>query len=279
MSTTPRPPALILSRPLVVGALAVGFLMIFGTALLTTWSTRGHAADDHRTVHTQHALTASTQFLIALSDTAAAAQGVVAGDDETNLDSYRALRDRTRAELATLAAHAEHAPLVRPVALQLHELTHAYLAGLDRATDSARATGPSAPSELDQRRHRQLTEEIRALIATLQRHLFLELARSSSASAHRADNVHLLNMTLVTLGGALAIGVTVWLLRRLRDLEGLITVCAWTRRVQWEGRWISFEEYLAKRFNLYCTHGICEEAAEKMRQEAANTPVPADFLR
>ena len=62
----------------------------------------------------------------------------------------------------------------------------------------------------------------------------------------------------------------------MRDLEGLITVCAWTRRVKWEGRWVTFEDYLAKRFNLHCTHGICEEAAEQMRNETAEAPLTRD---
>lgn len=77
---------------------------------------------------------------------------------------------------------------------------------------------------------------------------------------------------LVVSSIALALALSVaWphFRHRVRQLDGMITVCAWTRRVRWQGRWISFEEYLDRRFNLRCTHGICEEAAERMRQEIA----------
>lgn len=43
-----------------------------------------------------------------------------------------------------------------------------------------------------------------------------------------------------------------------------VTICAWTRRIRWQGRWITFEEFLAERFDLRWTHGICDEEAEKL---------------
>lgn len=62
--------------------------------------------------------------------------------------------------------------------------------------------------------------------------------------------------------------------RRAVPLSPWVTVCAWTRRVEWQGRWISFEEFLAQRFDLRCTHGICDEEAEKLRR-TERTAVPA----
>jgi len=53
----------------------------------------------------------------------------------------------------------------------------------------------------------------------------------------------------------------------MRELETLITVCAWTNRVKYEGKWVSFEQYLHKRFNLRFTHGISEEATRKLMME------------
>jgi hypothetical protein len=64
--------------------------------------------------------------------------------------------------------------------------------------------------------------------------------------------------------------------RRLRKFDGLITVCAWTRRVKWQGRWMTMEEYLTQCFNLRCTHGICDEAAEKMRADLAQIELNPD---
>jgi hypothetical protein len=48
-----------------------------------------------------------------------------------------------------------------------------------------------------------------------------------------------------------------------KQVEGLVTVCAWSKTIEHEGEWLSFEEYLRRRFNLKLTHGISPAEAEK----------------
>jgi hypothetical protein len=56
--------------------------------------------------------------------------------------------------------------------------------------------------------------------------------------------------------------------RQTRALEqrvqSLVTVCAWSRTVEYEGEWISFEKYLLRRFNVNTSHGISPAEAEKV---------------
>ena len=47
-------------------------------------------------------------------------------------------------------------------------------------------------------------------------------------------------------------------IRRLR--RGLLKVCAWTKRIEVDGRWISIEEFLSQYLQLQLTHGMSEEA-------------------
>jgi hypothetical protein len=47
-------------------------------------------------------------------------------------------------------------------------------------------------------------------------------------------------------------------------VSGLLTVCAWSHTVKYEGEWISFEQYLKRRFNIDTTHGISPAEAEKV---------------
>lgn len=49
--------------------------------------------------------------------------------------------------------------------------------------------------------------------------------------------------------------------RRVKDL---VTMCAWSRTVEYEGEWISFEQYLLRRFNISTSHGISPAEAEKI---------------
>ena len=56
--------------------------------------------------------------------------------------------------------------------------------------------------------------------------------------------------------------------RQTRELEQrvetLVTMCAWSRTVEYEGEWISFEEYLQRRFNISTSHGISPAEARKI---------------
>ncbi|MEP7226552.1 MAG: GAF domain-containing protein [Gemmatimonadales bacterium] len=48
------------------------------------------------------------------------------------------------------------------------------------------------------------------------------------------------------------------------DLEKLVTVCAWSRKIKVDGRWMTFEEYLVNTRGVRITHGIDPEAARTL---------------
>ncbi len=48
-----------------------------------------------------------------------------------------------------------------------------------------------------------------------------------------------------------------------RRVDGFVTMCAWSRTIEYQGRWVSVEEYLKLRFNLDVTHGISPEEVGK----------------
>jgi len=52
------------------------------------------------------------------------------------------------------------------------------------------------------------------------------------------------------------------------------TVCAWTKRIKDEGKWVSFEEFLSKHYGLQFTHGISEEALRDLEKQMQKTQVP-----
>jgi|1185.fasta_scaffold08085_1 CHASE3 domain sensor protein len=74
---------------------------------------------------------------------------------------------------------------------------------------------------------------------------------------------------MVSLGlagalGAMMIALLV-LARGAEHYRNLVTLCAWTRSVEYDGEWISFEEYLRRKFNLSATHGISPEALSQIK--------------
>ncbi len=54
--------------------------------------------------------------------------------------------------------------------------------------------------------------------------------------------------------------------------DNLVTLCAWSKTVWYEGEWVPFERYLKRRFGLTTSHGISPQAIEKF---AAEDRVPA----
>ena len=50
----------------------------------------------------------------------------------------------------------------------------------------------------------------------------------------------------------------------LQRVSDLVTMCAWTRTVEYQGEWISFEQYLLRRFNINTSHGISPAEAQKI---------------
>jgi PAS domain S-box-containing protein len=57
---------------------------------------------------------------------------------------------------------------------------------------------------------------------------------------------------------------------RIQELRsGLVKICAWTKRVYHDGRWISTDEFLRDYLQLNVTHGMSEEGAEKFLSDMA----------
>lgn len=68
---------------------------------------------------------------------------------------------------------------------------------------------------------------------------------------------------------------TLWVFRRLRFLESLIQVCAWCHKVDLNGQWVSFEQYLKREHDVNSTHGICPACRANATKRAAPATVDA----
>ena len=53
------------------------------------------------------------------------------------------------------------------------------------------------------------------------------------------------------------------LLKRLFYLESLVKMCAWCRRVEYENKWYTMEQFYKLGFNTSVTHGICHDCLKK----------------
>ncbi|MGA2246418.1 MAG: hypothetical protein ABSH48_15595 [Verrucomicrobiota bacterium] len=76
-----------------------------------------------------------------------------------------------------------------------------------------------------------------------------------------------LDMLLVLAVWFLVTRSTRRILVRIQYLEKFMRVCAWCRRIHYQGEWVPLEEFMRQSFDTPTTHGICKDCLE--RQQAA----------
>jgi hypothetical protein len=61
-----------------------------------------------------------------------------------------------------------------------------------------------------------------------------------------------------------------------RRLQGqLQVVCAWTKRINLEGRWVALDEFLTSKLNTPITYGVSPEAMQEVLHTVEKSEVPA----
>jgi hypothetical protein len=99
------------------------------------------------------------------------------------------------------------------------------------------------------------------------------------AFVHRRST---LDMLLVLAVWFLVSASTRRILDRVRYLEKFMRVCAWCRRIHFQGEWMPLEEFMRQGFDTPTTHGICTDclhtqqaAIEKAKQARKGSASPA----
>jgi hypothetical protein len=62
------------------------------------------------------------------------------------------------------------------------------------------------------------------------------------------------------------------LLKRIRQLEEFMRVCAWCRRIDFKGKWITLEAFMEQGFDTPTTHGICPECLRLQSEARKSKP-------
>jgi hypothetical protein len=61
------------------------------------------------------------------------------------------------------------------------------------------------------------------------------------------------------------------LMKRLRQLEDFLRVCAWCRRIDFKGEWMPLEEFMEQGFDTPTTHGICPDCLRERKEALARS--------
>src|ERR1700719_5426936 len=109
------------------------------------------------------------------------------------------------------------------------------------------------------------------------------LAERTLTSEKKLDLRENISTALLLMSTVLIVGAGILFLG-IQLLQNIITVCAWTQRVNYRGKWMRMEEFLWERFRVKVSHGISEEAFDGVMgivgkkltvSERRNEPPPA----
>jgi CHASE3 domain sensor protein len=96
----------------------------------------------------------------------------------------------------------------------------------------------------------------------------LLVSRDRALAARRQSHAHwLYGLLLLNISSLVC---TLFLLHRLDKAQSLARVCAWSKRIEHEGQWLSFEEYLSRRFSIDTTHTISPSEVDRLMTALAS---------
>lgn len=251
------------SYRLIVLALAVPCVLLLVPAALIFRAEQNLAESFHWVTHTLEVETAIERLQRLLLEAESGQRGFLLTGEAEYLQPYltaiagyetelRHLRELTIDNPRQQKTVAELTPAITQRVALIKETTNLQESGQHDEAVALVATGRGR-TLMNKVRHSlegMADEEQRLLVVRQQR-----LAHSS----------HFATALMFAVVAAIAVfAVTIFLLlRRISRLQGLVTVCAWSRTVEYQGEWLSFEEYLLRRFNLNTSHGISPAEAEK----------------
>lgn len=260
MSETPQ---LKLNRRLMTIGLLIPCLLISVPAVLAYRGQHQLFKSFHWVSHTLEVQHQLSRLLSLLADTETGARGFLLSSHPEYLEPYRSAVAQIPGQTAQLRAltadnrvQQEHLRQIDPLVATKLDLLSQMIALQEHGDREG------ALRLFDTGRSAELMDAIRQRLAVMEQEESRLLIIRQKALASQSRFGTGLATSLVALNVFFAV-VILMLVRRLARLQHLVTICAWSRTVEYEGEWLSFENYLERRFNLSTSHGISPAEAEK----------------
>jgi CHASE3 domain sensor protein len=215
-------------------------------------------------VHTYDVREKLQDLLVDLQAVETGGRGFLLTHQNSFLEPYSAAMPRIPRQLAELQALVAAKPIQRDNMVRLQALVGDKLAHT-RESVALEETGrhEEALALVNSGYGKARMDAIRRVVAELNQVEDRLLAEREAAFSRQLTRNNAITagivavQLLLTAGG----GVLLW---RFARLHSFVTVCAWSKTIQHEGEWVTFEEYLARRFGVRVTHGINPTEAQRM---------------
>ena len=254
-----------LSRPSLIASLLLPLVLIGIPAALAVRAERDLEKSFEWVTHTVSVERAVQSLAASLVDAETGQRGFLLTRREIYLEPYEAGRARVGQRVADLRNLTADNPSQQQRLDELQPLMQERLGLIDETIALAKRGEHDAALEIvNSDRGKNSMDRIRGLLRVMddEEHRLLWLRRREAAA--QAGRTSLLLFGL--LGASAAVGGLVfYLVRRLMKVEPVVNMCAYSKTIEYEGEWVSFEEYLRRRFNVATSHSMSPAEFERLR--------------
>jgi len=253
------------SRPILVGFGLASIAVVMGALLLLEWKDGTAAVESFEWV--SHTLENQREFATVearMSEAESGQRGYLLTGQPAFLAPYTVATNEVRTRLLNLRRLLADNPTQLRRLLKVESLSLAKLADLDSRINLERAGKHALAVSIVGTKHSD------SLMTSIRSGLQAMTADEASVLRDRqqalVEELHRGDMISLGLAAALAVMLIALLViaRGAEHYRNLVTLCAWTRSVEYEGEWISFEEYLRRKFDISTTHAISPDALSQI---------------
>lgn len=255
------------SKSLIAAGLLLPVVLIGIPAMLVSRAESQVKTSFGWVAHTFEVQTAVQRLVNSLVDAETGQRGYLLTQKRIYLESYEAGRPRVERDLRDLKASAaanewqqQRLNEIEPLIAERLKLLEGTIALEERGEHDAAVElvkSDRGKNTMDRIRSiaRAVAEEEQRLLRTRQQQLSQHARRST-----------ILLRTLVAMSVLCGLGIF-YLLQRLSEVQPIVNMCAYSRTIEHDGEWLSFEQYLQRRFNIATStsHGLSPAEFERLR--------------
>jgi CHASE3 domain sensor protein len=239
----------------------IGLLLVVGG--LQWQSVRSYAASREWVIHTRVVLTTLESFLSDITKAETSQRNYLLTHQESYLAPYQAAAEDSRKQFRALRRLTADNAAQQQKLDQLEPLVNAELDQLAQATALEKNLDHAGAVKLASGDGGKTSDQIQdgfRQMHDIERRLLQEREVAYQRMGQINSN---LSMLLIAIGFGFVIAIGV-LLRRMEQMEEMIKICAWSKMIEYNGEWLSIEEYLSQRLHARITHGVSQAEAERM---------------
>ena len=232
-----------------------------------------HAEAGARAVLTTHNFLASLHATASLvKDVETSQRGFLLTGRDDFLDSYLHAIAHLPASRKALAEFVAATPDEADRFARLEAAISRKLRFVDDTITMRRLDPNAAIRMIEEGEGKRAMDDIRGVVREMHAHETARLAARTGDSERRHNFEYYAALGILALE-LVMLGTVVLLLYKMKQLRQLVTVCAWTKEVKHEGRWVALEEYLKAKFNFDTSHSISERGRKVLRGESTSAPI------